>query len=373
MLFPGPQLRLGPHLAGRRFSTAPLAAMSSRPAVHTVHAPTEIDFSRAGTTHYLVAFHHDGTWGNVLVPLTVINGRRGPGKTVAVFGGTHGNEYEGQVAVWKLARELDPARLAGRVLLLPRFCTPACDAGTRESPLDGVNMNRAFPGNPRGSITCRIAHFATTEILNRADVVLDLHSGGRILRFPMVSSFHEVACPQQLAEMARVARLFDTPFIMVYASAMASGLLTDEAEAMGKITIGTELGYGEATIREGVRHAEVGVRNVLRHYGLLSLPEDAEHERVRPAGSPPARIVRAVRLEDYVPAPISGIYEPTAEPGQRVEAGELVGRLYDFDYAASAPVEMRAPRAGWLLVTPFAAAVERGQTVLVVAEEVDYG
>jgi len=334
----------------------------------TIHTFADIDFSHPGKAHYEVAFHHDGTWGNVLVPLTVINGRRGPGKTVAIFGGTHGNEYEGQVSVWKLALELNPLDLAGRVILMPRLCTPACDAGTRESPLDGVNMNRAFPGDPQGSTTYRIAHFVTTHVLNRADVVLDIHSGGRILRFPMVSSFHEVPDTAQQAEMAETARLFDTPFIMVYAKAMARGLLTDEAEAKGKITIGTEFGYGEATIREGVRHAEVGSRNVLRRYGLL----EGEQERVRPEGSPPARIVRAVRLEDYVPAPITGIYEPAAEPGQWVEGGELIGRLYDFDYAAARPLEVRAPRSGWLLVVPFAAQVEKGRTMVVIAEEVEY-
>lgn len=333
-----------------------------------IHSFDDIDFSRPGRHSYEVAFHHDGTWGNVLVPLTVINGLRGPGKTVACFGGTHGNEYEGQVAVWKLARELDPEALSGRVILMPRFCTPGCDAGTRESPLDGVNMNRAFPGNPRGTITYRIADFATRYVLTPADVVLDIHSGGRILQFPMCSSFHEVPDAAQQREMAEVSRLFDTPFVMVYAKSMAHGLLTDEAEAMGKITIGTELGYGEATIREGVRHAEVGILNTLRHYGMLEGPL----ERARPEGSHRPRIIRATNLEDYVPSPISGIYEPVTDPGQWVEAGQLVGRLYDFDYAASAPLEIRAHRDGWLLAAPFAAAVPKGQTIMVVAQETEY-
>ena len=34
---------------------------------------------------------------------------------------------------------------------------------------------------------------------------------------------------------------------MVYTSGMGSGLLTEEAEAMGKITIGSELGFGAST------------------------------------------------------------------------------------------------------------------------------
>ena len=82
----------------------------------TVHSYSDIDFTSPGKRHYEVAFHHDGTWGNVLVPLTVVVGERGPGKTVAVFGGTHGNEYEGPVAVWRQALELDPGEWVVQVL-----------------------------------------------------------------------------------------------------------------------------------------------------------------------------------------------------------------------------------------------------------------
>ena len=57
-------------------------------ASRTIHTFSDIDFETPGKRHYEVAFHHDGTWGNVLVPLTVIRGQRGPGTTVAVFGGT---------------------------------------------------------------------------------------------------------------------------------------------------------------------------------------------------------------------------------------------------------------------------------------------
>src|SRR5262249_2197279 len=120
-------------LSRLRVLNLPARAGEVRPmTVRTIYTFTDLDFDRPGKAHYEVAFHHDGTWGNVLVPLTVINGARGAGKTVACFGGTHGNEYEGQVAVWKLAQALQPEELAGRVILMPRLCTPACDAGSRE-------------------------------------------------------------------------------------------------------------------------------------------------------------------------------------------------------------------------------------------------
>src|SRR5215212_9281200 len=134
---------------------------------------------------------------------------------------------KGQVAVRRLAQELDPAEMGGRVILMPRLNEPACVAGTRTSPLDGGNMNRAFPGDVRGTITYRIADFVTRHVFPRVDVVLDMHSAGSGMRFALCASFHPMADAAQRAETERVARLFDTPLIMVYSSEMAHGLLTD--------------------------------------------------------------------------------------------------------------------------------------------------
>jgi predicted deacylase len=202
---------------------------------------------------------------------------------VLCFGGTHGNEYEGQVALKRLCADLDPAQMAGRMVILPQLSESACVANSRISPLDGVNMNRAFPGNPRGTISSRIAHFVKTRIFPLGRVVVDIHSGGMEGAFPHCTSFHPIPDEAQRAETAELARLFDTPFTLIYSSAMASGLLTDEAEAEGKITIGSELGAGASVDRMGVRHAYEGMRNVLRRYGLL----EGDIVKIRAAGSDP--------------------------------------------------------------------------------------
>ncbi len=235
-----------------------------------LHDPAKIDFSLPGKHHYQAAFHLDSAWGYSLVPVTVINGLRGDGPAgVAVFGGTHGNEYEGQVAVKRLCRDLDPARVRGCVILIPQLSESACRANLRISPLDGVNMNRAFPGNPRGTLSYRIAHFVKTRVFPHVRIVLDIHSGGNEAVFPLCTSLHPRPDPAQQAEMVEVAKLFDPPFIFIYSRQMASGLLTDEAEDEGKIAIGGEFGFAESASPKGVRHAYEGVKNVLRHYGLL--------------------------------------------------------------------------------------------------------
>src|SRR5680860_367038 len=136
----------------------------------------QIDWESEGARHYSVPFTSDGMWGRTRMPLYVACSGK-PGKTILAIGGTHGDEYEGPVGLKNLIQELDPRSLvSGRLIVMPVFNVPAFQAGQRASPLDGMNMNRAFPGDAQGTITARMARFMTDELLSRADVVIDIHS-----------------------------------------------------------------------------------------------------------------------------------------------------------------------------------------------------
>jgi predicted deacylase len=333
----------------------------------TLHNPLQIDLDRPGKHHYKAAFPLDGSWGYSLVPITVINGLRGGDSTagVAVFGGTHGNEYEGQIAVKRLCHDLDPAQMSGRLILMPQLSETACRAGLRISPEDGVNMNRAFPGNPRGTISYRISHFVKTCIFPRVRIVIDLHSGGTEAAFPLCASLHPIPNATQFEETVHAATLFDTPFIFVYSRQMASGLLTDEAEDEGKIAVGGEFGYGGGVSPIGVQHAYEGVRNVLKYYELLAgAPIKIDQNR---SSSP--RLVQAPELRDYIPSPCDSIWEPLVTPGQDVHDGQLIGRLHDFSDHDSDPLDIRAHRTGVVIALQFGAACRKGLTLFVIAED----
>lgn len=335
-----------------------------------VHHPSELDFDTPGKRHYQVAFHLDSSWGYSLVPLTVIVGHRTaventPG--VAVFGGTHGNEYEGQVGVKRLCADLDPEQMSGLVVLVPQLSESACRAHVRCSPEDGVNMNRAFPGNPRGTLSYRISHFVKTVIFPRVRVVLDLHAGGREANFPICTSLHPLPDQEQFRETVTLAKLFDTPFVFVYSRSMASGLLTDEAEDEGKIALGGEFGHAESTSVHGVRHIYEGVQNILRHYGMLdgSIAKVDRHRAAEP------RLVSAPHLADYIPCPEDGIWEPLVVAGQDVAAGELIGRIHRFDDHTSVPIEVHAHKAGVVIALYFAATCRKGLTLFVIGEDAE--
>jgi predicted deacylase len=185
--------------------------------------------------------------------------------------------------------------------------------------------------------------------------------------FPLCTSFHPLADARQFAETADVARLFDTPFLFVYSRQMASGLLSDEAEDEGKIAIGGEFGNAESVNRIGVRHAYEGIRNVLRHYGMLS----GEIVKIDPSRETPPRMVQAPHLADYIPAPRSGIWEPAVAPGADVVEGDLIGRMHDFSDHTSAPVEIRSHKTGVVIALYFAAFCEKGLTLYVIGGDVE--
>jgi predicted deacylase len=328
---------------------------------------SQIDWDHAGARLYHVPFTLDHTWGRVRVPVYVACSPQ-PGPTVVAIGGTHGDEYEGPVGLKNLIRELDPARLAsGRLIVIPVLNVPAFRAARRDSPLDGHNMNRVFPGDTSGTITQRIARFVTDEVLARADVVIDLHAGGAGFEIIRCMSFHQVPDPARYAEFRETALLFGTPFVMIYTGDMGTGLLTEEAEAMGKITIGSELGFGASTDLDGVGWAHHGMLNVMRRYGLL----DESPLDLTPPGFDRQRVVSATDIDRYVTAPVSGISEPLVPIGAFVRQGQPVARIHDFERIDEPAVEIRADGDGYVMCRKFRAATDQGEVVMVIAAEVD--
>ena len=127
-----------------------------------------VDFDKPGKqVGFVMVPHspHDDAWGATRVPIGII--KNGEGPTVILEGGNHGDEYEGPIAICEMIRDLDPGEIQGRIILMPANNVHAVIAGRRTSSVDGLNFNRAFPGDPRGSITEQIAAFVSDEIFPR--------------------------------------------------------------------------------------------------------------------------------------------------------------------------------------------------------------
>jgi predicted deacylase len=99
------------------------------------------------------------------------------GPTIGISASIHGNENTGSQAVLELFRVLRNLPLKGRVLLLPVANPYAFAVNERFSTIDKVDLNRQFPGNPKGTYSQQLAHALTQQYLNAIDVHIDLHSG----------------------------------------------------------------------------------------------------------------------------------------------------------------------------------------------------
>ncbi len=336
-----------------------------------VVSPAALDLDSPGRRDYWVALEHDTMWGVQLIPLTVLVGPHvEPGRGVVAFGSTHGNEYEGPVAIKSLLGEIDPTHVLGRIILIPVLNPEAFRTGTRDSvDADRVNLNRAFvddAGRHPGlsGITHRIAAFVRDFVWPNAHVVLDLHSGGQQIRFALCASFHPIDDPTQADEIAQAARWFGTPLIMVYQN-RTPGLLTSEAERLGKITVGTELGWGEAVMADGVRFGRQGVLAAAIRHGQLE-------GTIEPIGHHAAGTQVCAAIVDagcYVPAPFAGHYEERIACGARVRRGDLVGQLHDFDRPDDMAWPVKAPIDGILVGQAWGARVRQGQFIACVGVE----
>ncbi|WEW99261.1 N(2)-acetyl-L-2,4-diaminobutanoate deacetylase DoeB [Pseudomonas nitroreducens] len=321
-----------------------------------------VDFQRDGVQHghlKLPYSRDDSAWGAVMIPVCVV--KNGDGPTALLTGGNHGDEYEGPVALSRLAQELRTEDVRGRVIIVPFMNTPAFHAGKRTSPIDAGNLNRSFPGRPDGTVTQKIADYFQRTLLPLADVVLDIHSGGRTLDFLPFAACHVLPDKAQQEASEALMRAFAAPYAMRMLELDAVGMYDSAAEEQGKLFVTTELGGGGTSSARTVAIARRGVRNLLVEAGIL-------RGEIEPAKSV---MLDMPDGDCFVASEHGGLLEMCRDLGERVERGEVLARVHDVLRTGAAPVEYHAKRSGILAARHFPGLVQSGDTLAVVAEVLD--
>ncbi|HTW27527.1 MAG TPA: N(2)-acetyl-L-2,4-diaminobutanoate deacetylase DoeB [Acetobacteraceae bacterium] len=319
-----------------------------------------VDFAAPGVQHGFLRLPYsrdDSAWGSVMIPVAVIANGEGP--TALLSGGNHGDEYEGPIALFDLARTLVAEDVRGRVIIVPAMNYPAFRAGTRTSPIDAGNLNRCFPGRPDGTITEKIADYFTRFLLPLADMVLDFHSGGRTLDFLPYAAAHRLPDPAQEARCFAGVAAFGAPWSMRMLEIDAAGMYDTVAERMGKIFVTTELGGGGTSRAATVAIARRGLRNLLCHWGIL-------------AGDPapaPTRWLDMPSAACFRFAEEDGLLEPCRDLGDPVRAGELLARVHPIGRTGLAAAEHRAAIDGVLTARHFPGLVKAGDCIAVIGVE----
>ena len=326
----------------------------------------DVDFDRPGRqAAYLRAPQSRNTsgWGVVEIPIYVFNNGKGP--TLLLTGGVHGDEYEGQIAISRLAQTFDTKKLKGRLILIPAVNMPAALNGTRLSPIDDRDMNRCFPGNPRGTFSEMLAHFIDSKILPHADVAVDMHTAGHSAECVPSTNMHHVADAALRQKTMDAAAAFGAPYNVVFWGVDEGATLTSSFERRGILSLGTEIGgWGRVSV-EGVRIGERGVRNMLKHLGMTSGKVDT----VQRSGAKATRHMMVRDASCYSFAPAGGIFEPSHLAGDSVKTGQSAGFLHFIEDLDRAPLEVHYGASGVLWMASGPGRVQRGDCVAVVMQD----
>ena len=294
------------------------------------------------------------------VPVACIVGK--PGPTALLVAGVHGDEFEGPVALSQLIAEIDPDQIEGRLIILPAFNSPAVLASQRTSPLDGRNMNRSFPGDPDGGPTDMLTDFLVSVLLPEADLVIDLHAGGKASIF--VTSALASRCEDKNLMQANLnfAAAFGAPLIWVLGAFNDTRTLNAAAINAGVPMIAAELGGGGGSDPVQVSQAVMGIKRCIAQAGIINeaLPE-----------AKPSLLVETRSSADNIYAPVTGLFDRHFAAGDHVEAGQLAGYIRSLDKLDDAPVPLHFMADGVVLAHGNRGHVMRGDMLAMLVCEIE--
>ena len=316
---------------------------------------SSIDVNEFDPAHFARGSKHRGLLAidsELNFPILLVRGEWA-GPTLVVSANVHGDEYEGVRAIFETFEELRPELMAGELLAVPVVNVPAFWSGTRNSPLDGANLARVFPGDPGGTPSQRLAWHFGRSILARASFYLDLHSGGVQFRMPGMAGYPS-ADPRSRA----AAEVFGASVIWGH-PAVASGRTVSLANDLGIPWIYTEARGGGRIHPEDLQMMKRGIRNLLSHLGILDEPL---------VGLPVKRRLSGGGNTDCgLSATRAGFLMTDVQILDRVSAGERLGRLVNV--MGELLEEYRAPVGGVVGLIREFPVVQNGDVLFLLAEE----
>jgi uncharacterized protein len=307
-------------------------------------------------------------YGNLRIPLVVVRGGKGP--AALLMAGNHGDEFEGQVALSRIAAMLEPQHLDGTVILMPAANLPAVLASQRVSPMDDGNFNTSFPGQNDGGPTRQIAHFVEAELLPRVNLWMDLHSGGNSLLYTPLAAIHQSDDAALDRKALDLLHAFGAPTSVVF-RLQHEYAASSSAQRHGIPYLYGEFGGAATVDPDGLRIATEGTLRSLAKLGILR----ADSLLVPPPREP-GNLLETVTGRDFrdtrrnfIFAPRAGVFECTFELRKKVEAGALGGYIHAVESPGTPPTPVYFEMNGITIARRHLARVEEGDCLAQIAIE----
>jgi predicted deacylase len=291
--------------------------------------------------------------GGAAVPVLLAKGRL-PGPCLVVTAGVHGDEFEGIRALFEVFEEVEPETMTGTLLAVPVAHPAAFEVATRRSPLDSCDMARAFPGDRAGTPTEQTAALLANHVIARADLFLDLHSGGTTCEMPSM-----VGCDATDPRSLTAARAFGAEVLWMH-DRVGPGRTISFAKSRNIPWLYTEAAGG-GRIRSGdLQMMKRGVLNLLSHTHILPNARST-------TGSASLLTLRGDGNTDCgIQASADGLIAVRVRLLEEVCKGAPLGEL--LDEFGRVIETFRAPRAGIVTLIHQFARVRSGETLFLLAE-----
>ena len=273
------------------------------------------------------------------IPVTVVHGTK-RGKVLALAAGTHGSEYPPILALYRLRTLIDPKKLSGTLILAHIGNMPSFQRRTVYfNPFDMKNLNRVFPGDPKGTLSQRMAYVLTQEVVLKCDALIDMHCGDANEAL-IPYTYWMISDKKSLdAESKDMALAFGLRHIIIDATRTKdpadSKYFGNTAILHGKPAITTEAGFLGRSDEEDIVRNVKGVMSVMRLFKMIE-------GRPESAADP-------VWIDKYevVNSNTDGLFFPRVAMGGTVTEGQTVGVVQD--YLGDVKEEVKAPFGGIIL------------------------
>jgi predicted deacylase len=301
--------------------------------------------------------------GDLKVPVHVVNGAQ-PGKVFTVLCNVHGDEAMPLLAAIQLFHEMDPAKMRGALVIVPVSNPVGFSDFRRESAeqRENTDLHRCFPGNARGSVTEMIARVLTDNVLDHADALCDMHSGGQGGRIHQRADLNEDATGDVRERSLELCRSFGAGVVHVnfLPPSTAVGYMNSKGTPAAGIEIGGTYMSGPMT-EEFVARIVRGLRNQMKVLGIL----EGELEL-------PAKQSLFTRKERKEANPTRGGYvvsyaNRVEDLGRRVKKGERLGAVID-PYTLEETESLDAPCDGILFFSRMSGPAEAGAKGYAIAD-----
>ncbi len=287
------------------------------------------------------------------MPVAIVHGAR-PGPVLAIASGAHGTEYASIIAVERLIAELEPARIAGSVILLPLINVASFEQKVPHvNPVDRKSMNRFYPGSMTGTQTERASALITQQVVEQSDHLIDLHGGDLDENLRPYSYWTVTGNARQDSISRGMVLAFGLDHIIVSTDRpkdpAASRYLENTATARGKPSLTAEAGRAGRTDAADVSALVKGSLGVMAYLGMIDRP-------VRPVRRP-VWVDKVVTVSSEQ----TGIFYPLVDRDARVIAGQKLG--YVTDYVGKTIFEALSPAAGRILFIRAVPSMTKGETI----------